>query len=71
MKYIVIVALLLSGCSFSEPPKGERKHLESYTIVEIDGCEYIEVEVGARYANNYAYSLTHKGNCKNRIHVNH
>lgn len=32
-------------------------------VVTIDSCEYISYNMG-----NYAGLLTHKGNCKNRIH---
>lgn len=37
-----------------------------YTIIVIDGCEYI---FGRDYGGyNGGYFLTHKGNCKNKAH---
>ena len=35
----------------------------SFSIVVIDGCEYLEYRRGN--GNTAVYSLTHKGNCKN------
>lgn len=37
-----------------------------YSIVTIDGCEYIKVDDG--FAQCRVFSITHKGNCKNPIH---
>lgn len=37
---------------------------QSYAIVNIDGCEYIEVNEYERTTLGI-YSLTHKGNCTN------
>ncbi len=34
-----------------------------HTVVKIDGCEYIRTEVYG------GHSYTHKGNCKNHIHM--
>lgn len=34
----------------------------------IDECEYIQFENGVSGSNNYNYTITHKGNCKNPIH---
>ncbi len=38
----------------------------TYTVIVIDGCEYIL----GKYENGYGggYTLTHKGDCKNPIH---
>lgn len=63
---ILLLALLVVGCG--PTPEGKREEKDGYTILVIDGCEYIEVESGVRLASNYSYSLTHKGNCKNKEH---
>lgn len=39
---------------------------DDWSIVVIDSCEYIEVDMGSN--KNRVYSLTHKGNCSNTIH---
>lgn len=41
-----------------------RESVPEYTIVVIDECEYLRLE----HTHGYA-SLTHKGNCKNPIHI--
>lgn len=64
MKKILFIALVLVAC---EKPKGYRQEKDGYSIIEIDGCEYIEVSLNLGFDNGY-YSLTHKGNCKNEIH---
>lgn len=37
----------------------------SYEIIIIDNCEYIYSSSGIQESSNYAYTFTHKGNCKN------
>ena len=72
---LIIVSLaLLAGCHEQHPTGGKITNIReasergaSYGIVEIDGCEYIEVSYGLGSGTGY-YSLTHKGNCKNPIH---
>jgi len=65
----VIIFLLALGCGVNPSPKTDsRKEIgENYAVVIIDGCEYIEFDYGV--LQNRVYSLTHKGNCKNPIHV--
>ena len=60
------VLLGLSGC---ENPEGSRTSggSKSYNVVVIDGCEYIECDYG--FLDQRVYSLTHKGNCTNKIHA--
>ncbi len=61
---IILLVLAMAGCN---TPRGERTTKDGYSIIKIDGCEYIEVKdfLGA---NNGYYSLTHKGDCSNPIH---
>ena len=41
---------------------------QNAVIIEIDGCEYIVAEW--RSTNNRGYGfMSHKGNCKNPIHI--
>lgn len=40
-----------------------KMEVPEYTVIEIDSCEYLKLEVTHSYA-----TLTHKGNCKNPIH---
>lgn len=40
---------------------------EHYTVVVIEGCEYIQIHSMRGFQSGY-YAITHKGNCKNPIH---
>lgn len=61
---MIIAIIFMVAC---ETPDGDRTKKEGYSILTIDGCEYIEVSsmIGS---NNGYYSITHKGNCNNPIH---
>ena len=41
---------------------------EHVHTVTLDGCEYFVIENSKPDMNNYAFAITHKGNCKNPIH---
>jgi hypothetical protein len=67
--YLILIVVLITtmiyyGC---QTPGGEREDKDGYSIVVIDSCEYIEVSYLVGAQSGY-YSLTHKGNCTNRIH---
>ena len=60
---VCVAALGLAGCAGTEEAVNTRE------VVEIDGCEYITVRSGHCAWSNYSFAITHKGNCKNPIHV--
>jgi len=60
--FITILFSSLFSCNYPAP-NGERKTVDNYNIVVIDGCEYIEYDKGM--SEMRVYSLTHKGNCSN------
>lgn len=66
----LLLALSLAGCEESPTSRGRRIEEArrtvppDYRVVEIEGCEYLRVEVTHGYA-----TLTHKGNCRNPIHI--
>lgn len=62
MKQLLLacLAVFLFSC---ETPQGERHLKDGYSIIQIEGCEYIEVSNWIGSQSGY-YSLTHKGNCK-------
>ena len=70
MKYILFIVLLAS-CNVT--PNGEERVLKDnntkpayyYRIVVIDGCQYIEINVGV--GGSSMYGLTHKGDCNNQM----
>lgn len=69
--YVLTFSLIgLSGCNFNKAePKSKplTKQLDFdgwITIIEVDGCQYIFAKEGT------GGGLTHKGNCKNKIHIN-
>lgn len=79
MKYILIVCLLafLSCKKVDEINKSNTTELKKkpvVTIINIDGCEYIQVWAESYNPSAYGggwyvkYALTHKGNCFNPIH---
>ena len=60
----ILLMLLLNACHH-EPsgPEEEIASVPDYTMVEIQGCEYM------RFLTTHEFAvLTHKGNCKNPIH---
>lgn len=71
-KSIIILAIVLL-VSCRRIHTGERYTKETtapehdYTVVSIEGCQYIEVNAGI--GDNQVYSLTHKGDCTNPIHT--
>lgn len=62
---MVLLSLGVSSCTTVIRP--EPKKIGDYNVIVIDGCEYLEY---MDYPNTTygVYSLTHKGNCKARIH---
>lgn len=83
MKNLIIISVIfLTSCSvqkvgskhknkivFAEFQMGDDRYVldSEYSVIEIDSCEYIKGWVGEPDGGAY---LTHKGNCKNRIHNN-
>lgn len=65
-KYLIIFLLLSIGCSQTSYSPGPKDPAFKPREIIIDGCEYLEVNVG--YGNSQVYSLTHKGNCSNPTH---
>ena len=65
--YIVVFMVTLSilGCDSTVKEVNDSYGFD-YSIVIIDGCEYIKVDEGVGHCR--FFSLTHKGNCKNPIH---
>lgn len=63
----VLITLTLTSCTSNQVKPSSLK--EKYKIVIIDGCEYIMYSESHGY-QGYGY-LTHKGNCKNPIHIYH
>lgn len=68
MKKLIIVFVILTLVGCERQSSGSKKFDNNYRIRTIDGCEYIEFENGFKSGNNYSYSITHKGNCKNPTH---
>jgi hypothetical protein len=69
-----MLAFILSSCkevsNMSNPSvtKNSTNDIPVYSVIVIDSCEYIQVVNSGKVLNNYSYSLTHKGNCKNPFH---
>lgn len=67
MKKLLILALVLSSCvdSGNRPTEPERILVNdvNYKVYEIEGCEYIVMGYGDSKWGS------HKGNCKNPIHI--
>jgi hypothetical protein len=63
--FIIVCAMGMVSCGPRQPIEGSSKsgQIGDYTIVVIDGCEYLEYRRGS--GNTAVYSLTHKGNCNN------
>ena len=63
--FIFACTMGMVSCGPRQPIEGSNKtgSIGDYTIVVIDGCEYLEYRKGG--GESAVYSLTHKGNCKN------
>lgn len=66
--FVVLFILMILGASCSSRHEESKRTVLSdtqseYKIIVIEGCEYIIYSYS--YANNYSFSITHKGNCKN------
>jgi hypothetical protein len=66
--FIIVCAMVMVSC-VQTPIEGGTKSgsIGDYTIILIDGCEYLEYRKGS--GDNRVYSLTHKGNCNNTAHM--
>lgn len=65
---VLCIFAVLAACNSNPAPPGDTpiEQRQNYAIKTIDGCEYIEVDMGV--LDGRVYSLTHKGDCKNPIH---
>lgn len=64
MKYLIFLFLLVScETNVSKKPSTVIINGVSFSIYEIENCEYLGNDLSHRNA-----VLTHKGNCKNPIH---
>ncbi len=74
MKKVILfigLAVAMVSCGPSQPIDGGTKtgSIGDYTIIVIDGCEYLEYRKGM--GENRVYSLSHKGNCNNTAHLDY
>lgn len=63
---IVFILFAIFGCLFGgcgEEYVSNNYHNSIETIVEIEGCEYFVLDAYG------SYTICHKGNCKNPIHI--
>ena len=64
-KVLFVIVCIIAMASCSVQGGTETGSIGDYSIKVIDGCEYIELDMGR--GNTRVYSLTHKGNCNNHI----
>ena len=68
MIFFVGSMALLSGCTSNVNLAGSDNDLHpetTYRVIEIEGCEYIYL---SRRPWSGEMALSHKGNCKNKLH---
>ena len=58
--FCLFVAIISASCSHN---KKKDLHEFKFTIIKIDGCEYIQYNGAMGYKH-----IEHKGNCQNTIH---
>jgi hypothetical protein len=63
---VIIFSCFSLACGQSPSTERRTETQGNYSVVVIDGCEYIECDYGL--LDQRVYSLTHKGNCSNPIH---
>jgi hypothetical protein len=67
---ILLLTVLLAGCDPTPPVYNDPKipvaeaTKNQINVRVIDGCEYLEYQQGQ--GQSAVYSLTHKGNCRNK-----
>jgi len=61
---VIVCAMGMASCSVEGGT--ETGSIGDYSIKVIDGCEYIELDMGG--GNTRVYTLTHKGNCNSNSH---
>jgi hypothetical protein len=64
-KVLFVIVCIIGMVSCSVKGGTETGSIGDYSIKVIDGCEYIELDMGR--GKTRVYSLTHKGNCNNHI----
>lgn len=64
--FLVMVVAVMVSCSTNVPSRDAGIVLDgsTYQIIEYEGCEYIASKTYYGYK-----ALSHKGNCKNQIHL--
>lgn len=63
-KYLILISFLMFSCENISLKDAQADYLsKDYTVREIEGCEYIFCG-----ANNQTV-MSHKGNCRNPIHI--
>ena len=67
MRILFVLIFMMSACMPTPQGDARTKIIDNYSIITIDSCEYIEYDMGI--LDQRVYSLTHKGNCKNTIHI--
>lgn len=75
IKNVLLASLAfgLVGCALVFDPSGPKPKQNNSQLVQktvvVDGCQYLETASAKIDWPNSVYSLTHKGNCTNEIHV--
>jgi hypothetical protein len=67
MLFVVGLAVLSSCREESNVVSTKTAEIGKYSIVEIDGCEYIEFDNGI--GSGRVHTLVHKGNCFNHGYI--
>lgn len=65
---ITLITILVLSTSCSNISSKSNKEILETNVRVIDDCEYLEFENASSGSQNYNYTITHKGNCKNPIH---
>lgn len=66
---VIACVLVVFGCTQQREREGELPVVTSstggkYSVTVVEGCEYL-----AFYTHSSFYTLSHKGNCTNSIHI--
>lgn len=61
--YLILLAAVVTGCDPVGPQVKDKFNNDTYTIVVVDGCQYL-----TRHKHTPHAIFTHKGNCTNSIH---
>ena len=68
---LLVALVVLVGCENNTRPSSfdsQKTVKPGIKELTLEGCQYLFMDSGIEFSQNYTMTLTHKGNCTNPIH---